>query len=295
MSRGVIGADAGEATAVATVAEMMRVPVGAVDVIERPDGTRLRAVVAGSGPPVLLVHGFGVAVEWSLVMPALVERGCRVIAYDHRGHGGSTVGAGGWTSDALFTDLVAVVEHFQLADVVLVGHSMGTFTVLGALGDPALRARTRSAVLVSTATGRLFAGAGLPARSQVPLVRSGILQRVAASRRLGPAVVSSALGPDASVEVREAIRLAFAAIPPDTARFLPVLGRETVVPVLPSIDTPLRLVLGECDAVMPLWHSERVVERAQHAQLTLLPRIGHLVNWEAPDAVVAAVGEALTV
>lgn len=276
-----------------TPAELLTAPVGTNDLVERPDGTRLHTVVAGSGPAVVLVHGFGVSVnEWSVVMPDLVERGHRVIGYDHRGHGGSTVGADGWTSSALFADLLAVVEHYDLSDIVLVGHSMGTFTALGALADAALRARVRGVVLVSTATGELFKGAPLPARLQVPLVRSGILQRVAASRRLGPAVVAQALGPDATPDAREAMRLAFATIPPLTARFLKVMGTESVAPGLPSITTPIHLLLGEADAVMPKWHSDLVVERAPDARLTVLPRIGHLVNWEAPDAIVSAVTSA---
>ena len=280
----------------ATTADMLRAPEGTAETIERPDGTRLHAISAGAGPAILLVHGFGIAMnEWSLVMPDLVTRGHRVIAYDHRGHGGSTVGSDGWTSAALFGDLRAVAAHFDLADAVLVGHSMGTFTVLGALADPGLRARTQAAVLVSTAPGDLFRGASLPARMQVPLVRSGILQRVAASPRLGPSVVKAALGPDAPHEVREAMRLAFAAIPRDTARFLDVMGTESVTGALPSITPPLHLLLGDCDTVMPRPLSERVLALAPNARLTMVPRAGHLVNWEDPDAIVAAVADAAQV
>ena len=273
-----------------TTADLLRAPEGTAEVIVRPDGTRLHTITAGDGPVIVLVHGFGIAMnEWSLVMPELVERGHRVIAYDHRGHGKSTVGSDGWTTAALFADLQAVVSHFDLHDAVLVGHSMGTFTVLGALADAGLRARTTAAVLVSTTAGELFKGASLPARMQVPLVRSGILQRVAASPKLGPGVVKPALGPDAAPEVGEAMRLAFAAIPPDSARFLSAMGTESLAPALPSITTPLCLLLGECDTVMPLPRSQVVLDQAPNARLTMVPRAGHLVNWEDPGAIVAAV------
>jgi pimeloyl-ACP methyl ester carboxylesterase len=69
---------------------MLRVPAGTGETVERPDGTRLWTVRAGAGRPVVLAHGIGITfAEWSLVMPAPVERGYPVIAYDRRAHGKS--------------------------------------------------------------------------------------------------------------------------------------------------------------------------------------------------------------
>jgi non-heme chloroperoxidase len=277
-----------------SLADMLRVPDGASAVVERPDGTRLWTVRAGSGPPVVLAHGIGITfAEWSLVMPALVERGHQVIAYDHRGHGRSTVGTDGYTAQALFADLAAVVAHFDLHDAVLAGHSMGTAAVLGALAGTDLPTRTRTAVLVSTTVGRLFDGASWPARMQAPLVRSGLLQRLVRIPRLGRSFIAPSAGPGAPVEAIEAMRLAFADWPPRSARFLDVLGELNLVPSVPSITTPLHLLLGDRDIAMPRErHSDLVVEHAQDADLTLLPGIGHLVNWEAPDAIVDAITRA---
>ena len=61
---------------------------------------RLRGRVVGAAPEsrpshpvVVLVHGYGVTqLEWSLVWPALRARGYRVVAFDMRGHGRSTIG-----------------------------------------------------------------------------------------------------------------------------------------------------------------------------------------------------------
>jgi non-heme chloroperoxidase len=175
----------------ANLAEMLRVPTGTGEVVERPDGTRLWTTRAGSGRPVVLSHGIGITLgEWSLVMPELVERGFQVIAYDHRGHGKSTAGKDGYTEQALYDDLTAVVTHFDLDDAVLVGHSMGTAAVLGALAGPTLRPRVRAAVLAATTVGQIFEGAPLPARLQAPLVRSGLLQLMASSPRLGRSFIA---------------------------------------------------------------------------------------------------------
>jgi pimeloyl-ACP methyl ester carboxylesterase len=216
-----------------------------------------------------------------------------VIAYDHRGHGRSTVGTDGYTAQALFADLAAVVARFDLHDAVVVGHSMGTAAVLGALAGPDLPGRTRAAVLVATTVGRLFDGASLPARMQAPLVRSGVLQRLVAIPRLGRSFIAPSAGPGAPVEAIEAMRLAFADWPRRSARFLTVLGELNLVPLTPSITTPLHLLLGDHDTAMPRErHSDLVVEHAQDADLTLLPGVGHLVNWEAPDAIVEAIARA---
>ena len=53
------------------------------------DGTRIHAVVGGSGPPVLLLHGYPQThVMWHAVAPALAERHT-VVAADLRGYGDS--------------------------------------------------------------------------------------------------------------------------------------------------------------------------------------------------------------
>jgi non-heme chloroperoxidase len=44
-----------------------RGPQGEEVLIHRPDGTVLRALVAGEGPPVVLAHGYGVTLlEWTI-------------------------------------------------------------------------------------------------------------------------------------------------------------------------------------------------------------------------------------
>jgi pimeloyl-ACP methyl ester carboxylesterase len=280
----------------ADVATMLAQLEGAPDTVRRPDGTELAAIDAAPAPgsgtaaPVLLVHGYGVtAGEWSLVQPALRERGHRVIAYDHRAHGRSTLGRDGCTSNALFTDLVGVIDHFDLGDAIVVGHSMGTFTSLGAAADPGFRRRVRGIVLVSAETGHMLKGA-LAARLLAPLSYFGVLERICrASPVLGRAAIAPAVGPEASFEVREATRVALGDAPAAVRAFLPVMNRDTLEPLLPALELPIRLICGDADKVTPIWHSELVAERAPDATLIRLPRIGHMVNWEAPDAILEVI------
>ena len=56
-------------------------PRGETSYVERPDGTRLRVVTAGSGPTVVLAHGIYMdVVEWSVLWDMLLARGYRVVA-----------------------------------------------------------------------------------------------------------------------------------------------------------------------------------------------------------------------
>ena len=264
--------------------------VGAAGVVVRPDGARLHTVEAGDGPAVLLAHGYGVsAQEWSLVQPALVEQGLRVIAYDHRRHGLSTAGRDAASSHALFADLIAVVEHFDLRDVVLVGHSMGTFTVLGALAHARLRERTRAAVLVAAETGTLLHGASPAVRVLAPLASLGALPVIAGLPALGPYSAAQLCGSRAAPEVVEATRRALAAGRREAREFIPVMNRESVAAALPAIDLPITVIWGEDDDASPRWHADVVVDRAPQVRLVTLPGVGHMPNFEAPEAVVGEV------
>ena len=154
-------------------------PEGEEIVSSRPDGTVLRALVAGQGPPVVFVHGYTATLaEWNFVWDDLQARGFRVIAFDERGHGRSTLGSDGIGSEPMAADVAAVLQHFDIRDGVLVGHSMGGFVTIRAMIDhPDLAQRLRGLVLFATWAGRILDGAPQN-RLQIPLLGRGILQRL---------------------------------------------------------------------------------------------------------------------
>jgi pimeloyl-ACP methyl ester carboxylesterase len=79
----------------------------------------------GQGTPVLLVHGLGSSTrDWEYQIPVLAEH-YRVIAVDIRGHGRSDKPRERYSIAGFAEDVVALIEHLQLAPVHLVGISMG--------------------------------------------------------------------------------------------------------------------------------------------------------------------------
>ena len=83
----------------------------------------------GTGPPVLLVHGFTAdSFDWSWQIPHLLD-GHRVVAVDLRGHGASSSPTDGYTTERMAADLAGLIEHLEIAPVVAVAHSMGASIV----------------------------------------------------------------------------------------------------------------------------------------------------------------------
>lgn len=81
----------------------------------------------GSGPPVLLLHGWSCdSHDWSFQIPVLLDHGFRVIALDHRGHGRSSAPEGSYSLFTIAADAAALLEHLGTEPVVLIGHSMGS-------------------------------------------------------------------------------------------------------------------------------------------------------------------------
>jgi pimeloyl-ACP methyl ester carboxylesterase len=98
----------------------------------------------GSGPPVLLVHGWeGRGAQLGAMVPPLVERGFSVVAFDAPGHGAS---AGFRSNVGEFADAVAAVGGRLGEPRLIVGHSLGAIASLLAVRRGAV---TKGLVLVS--------------------------------------------------------------------------------------------------------------------------------------------------
>jgi len=81
----------------------------------------------GSGPPVVLVHGYAQnGHSWEKQETALLAAGHRVITYDRRGCGASSRPSTGYDFDTLAGDLEVLLTRLDLRAVVLAGFALGT-------------------------------------------------------------------------------------------------------------------------------------------------------------------------
>ena len=271
---------------------LTREPVGEEVFVPREDGTRIRAVVGGAGPTVVLSHGYGLSLrEWNVVWGLFLGAGYRAIAFDHRGHGRSTVGSEGLGSRQMADDYRAVLEHFDVRDAVLVGHSTGGFlSVVFMLNHPEEASRRlRGAVLFAATASNVLEGAPQN-RLQVPLIRAGVIQRIARTETYGMLWGAAIHGENPSpASVRAFCRLFSERSHGDLLPILDALAREDYYGRLGEIRTPCVVICGEGDGTTSPWHSVEMGRRIRDARNVWVERKGHLLNWEAPESLVNAI------
>ncbi len=90
------------------------------------NGIRFHAVEAGTGPLVLLLHGFPEFWwSWRHQIAALADAGFRVVAPDLRGYGASDKPPRGYDATTLSGDIAGMVRALGERDAVVVGHDWG--------------------------------------------------------------------------------------------------------------------------------------------------------------------------
>lgn len=274
--------------------ELLHPTTGEVDWIERPDGTRLRSTVAGQGSAVVLAHGYAMtSMSWNLVADRLLADGYRVIAFDQRGHGESTVGADGMGSAPMAGDYRAVLDHHDVSDGVLVGHSMGAFLALRYLIDHADHAQThlRGAVLASPSHGAL--GRDPMGKARANFMKYPLAATILSNRIYGRVALTDAFG-TASPSMVEALQCELASANyPTISPAIDMMVNEDLGPQIPEIEMPVSVIIGSEDRTMPPVQSRFIAANLLHGELVWLEGRGHMLNWEAVDEIVRRVEERL--
>lgn len=89
----------------------------------------LHSTIKGDGQPLLILHGyFGMSDNWKTLGNKFAEN-FQVHLIDQRNHGRS-FHADEFTYELLADDLLNYINHYQLKNVLLLGHSMGGKTVM---------------------------------------------------------------------------------------------------------------------------------------------------------------------
>ena len=91
-----------------------------------PDGTVIYYKDWGTGPAIVFSHGYPLSSDaWENQMMFLLQHGYRVVAHDRRGFGRSSQPGHGYDFNTFADDLAGLLDALDLAEVALVGHSMG--------------------------------------------------------------------------------------------------------------------------------------------------------------------------
>jgi pimeloyl-ACP methyl ester carboxylesterase len=213
----------------------------------------------GSGSPLVLIGGLGLAVSEIQPLIRALSAGCRVIALDNRGAGGSSKPQGPYTVEQMAQDVVELMARLGLPRAHVLGISMGgRIAMTLALDQPEL---VDHLVLVSTGP------------------RTGGRGRV----RLGMAVSRLPVLRGKDPQPRHALRAQF-----EASSHFDCTGR------LAGMTRPTLIVHGRSDRVAPVSLAEEMHARIPGSRLVLAPG-GHLIALlpQRRDQFVAAVREFL--
>ena len=233
---------------------------------DRVGGIRLHSRVGGSGPPVVLVHGYGVSGRYLAPLARILAGSCSVYVPDLPGHGRSERLEVAPGIGELTESLCAWLDEVGLERPAFVANSMGCQIVTqlavrspervgpmvlsGPTVDPARRAGRR----------QIFAGLRETAREPLSLV--GIAAR-------------DGLGHDVR-QLRAAARSAL---------------DDRMEERLPSIEQPTVVVHGEGDAFVSREWAEQVAGLLPRGRLVVVPGEPHAIPYTKPELVAGIVRE----
>jgi non-heme chloroperoxidase len=240
----------------------------------------------GAGLPVVLIHGYPLSGRaWDKQVPVLLDAGYRVITYDRRGFGQSSQPTSGYDYDTFAADLNTLLEHLDLRDAVLAGHSMGTGEVTRYLGRYG-SARVAKGVLVAPippyllqaddnpdgVPPALFEGFAQAALADTPAWMKGFLDNFYNMDTLrGTLVSDQAWQASWNLAVTASATAAVACIGTWITDF-----RDD----LPEIDVPILVIQGDADQVLPLDKTgERLPALIKDAHLVVIEGGPHAIPW----------------
>ncbi len=265
-------------------------PAGEFSVVTTDDGAALAVTVSGDGPTVVLAHCWmGGRETWSPVAHRLLRSGHRVVLYDQRGHGSSTIGTDGLTIPRLGADLAAVLQAVDARDAVLAGHSMGGMTIQSlAIHHPdAFAAHARVVVLVATAAkgeGDTRAGQRAEAILERPWIEPVL------TSAMGHALVRGVFGVHVHRNDLLLTRDLLVACPPSVrSGWFVAMAQMDLVEGIAGIGVPTTVLIGSRDTLTPPPRADAIVAAIPGAELQELPGYGHMLPLEAPDIVTAAI------
>ncbi|MBY8977922.1 alpha/beta hydrolase [Rhodobacteraceae bacterium NNCM2] len=252
------------------------------------EGRSVAWQVAGEGPTLVLVHGTPFSSHvWHRVVPWLARR-YRVHTFDLMGYGRSAKG-GDVSLGVQSRVLRALFEHWDLDQPEVLAHDFGGATVLRGWILEGLRYRKLTLVdpVVLSPWGSPFvahvrqheaAFAGMPAYAHRALLAAYI--RGASHRGLSDDVLEPYLTPWLGEVGLPAF---YAQIAQMDSRFT-----EEIEQRLGEIDCPTTILWGERDEWLPFEQGERLARMIPGARLIPVPEAGHLVQEDAPEAILAA-------
>jgi pimeloyl-ACP methyl ester carboxylesterase len=257
------------------------------------DGQRIAYLDVGTGPPIILIHGFGGSMwQWEYQQHAL-SQDFRVLTLDLPGAGLSDKPAIDYRPDEMLDFFVGFMDAVKIPQATLVGNSMGAGLAIGmALTHPA---RVAKLVLVDGLPQHVMdkltspsVRRALETRAPSWLVSFGnmLFGGLLMESVLREIVHDPALLTPAVIERSNRNRRRPGLIKPImTVRDNLPLWESGFATRLGEIAHPTLVLWGEEDRVFPITVGEELHQTIKGSRLIRIPHAGHIPQWEQPDVV----------
>jgi 3-oxoadipate enol-lactonase len=240
----------------------------------------------GVGPPVVLIHGLADDHRaWRRVAGRLMLDH-RVILYDLRGHGASSLGSPDGRLSQLGGDLLALCDALQLERCVLAGFSLGGTIAMRAAIDAPERVAALALVATSSRVGGAAQGWYLERAAMVDeggeRLRETLDEDTADVYRARPAETAAGLH----------IRRASTRDPrgyANACRAMAALREQPLDDELGQITAPTTILAGDKDQHCPPRAAEIIAQRIPESTIEVLPGAGHPLPVERPDETAEAI------
>ena len=250
-------------------------------------GTRTAYEVAGSGPPLLMLHGGeGSRRQFNAVRPEL-EPHFSVISYDQRDCGDTVNPETPSTLETLADDAQALLQALGHVSAHVFGASFGG------------RVAQALAVRHPQAVRRLVLASTWPLPVSLAQANPEVAQALGRLRAQLPdsaEQIADIFYPAAFLAAQPAYRAHFKSAPPRSARSD---RRGATLGDVPGLDIgaitqPTLLITGDLDRVVPHTLTLSLSQHLRDTRAVVLPGVGHLTLAQAPAAVAAQVREFLS-
>lgn len=235
----------------------------------------------GSGPPVVLLHGFPLNRQmWRLQTRALTQAGFRFIAPDLRGFGETDAPEGPYSMSLLADDVVALLDQLGIGRAVIGGMSMGGYVLLN---------------LLDRHPDRFIGACFITTRSSCDddTVKAGRLALLERARRDGirtlTELFTSTLFAGRTAErhpglIRDLRRWILSTeLRGMEGAMHAMLDRPDYSPLLGKFSLPCLIIGAEDDRAVRPEDIRTLAEGLPDAELCLLPGAGHMANLEKPS------------
>jgi len=265
------------------------------------EGRRLHYLEAGTGSPVVLLHGNGASAADFVGcgrFARLTARHC-VIVFDRPGFGHSDrpSGSGMWPAQRQAALLASALRRLDAADAVVVGHSLGTQIALALALEPS--AQVRGLVLISGyyyPTLRL--DAPLLATPRLPVIGAAMRYTLSAvlARAILPGMLRLMFHPRPVAPEFDAAVPSSMIVRPWQLRasaeesWLMRSNAKWLARRYRTLTLPVEIFAGAADRVVrQAGQSPRLHDELPHSTLHLLPGEGHMLHYAMPDAIARAI------